>query len=72
MIGVEVGSAFVRYINYGTSIGAVNFPEVDLRAIEASQKSARLLFVHHNVPGVLKVREIEHVQKSRNGNYRII
>ncbi len=55
MIGLEVGSALGKYINYGTSIGAVNFPEVDLRAIQDTENSIRLLFCHQNVPGVLKV-----------------
>ncbi|CAG8512758.1 7950_t:CDS:2 [Paraglomus brasilianum] len=64
MIGIEVGNAVVRYINYGTSVGAVNLPEVDLRAIEATQKIARLLFVHHNVPGVLK--EINEILAAHN------
>ena len=55
MIGLEVGAALVKYINNGTSIGAVNFPEIDLRAIQVTEKSIRLLFCHYNVPGVLKV-----------------
>ena len=29
-IGVEVASALVRYINYGSTLGAVNFPEGNL------------------------------------------
>ena len=55
MIGLEVGSSLIKYINYGTSISAVNFPEVDLRAIQDTDKSIRLLFCHYNVPGVLRV-----------------
>ncbi|CAJ0765193.1 22481_t:CDS:2, partial [Entrophospora sp. SA101] len=55
MIGIEVATALYKYINHGTSIGAVNFPQINLRAIEAAEKnSIRVLFVHHNVPGVLK------------------
>ena len=53
-IGVEVGSALVRYINNGTTLGAVNFPECDVR-LPADQKTVRVLNVHQNVPGVLKV-----------------
>ncbi|KAI8816693.1 uncharacterized protein EV422DRAFT_544518 [Fimicolochytrium jonesii] len=53
-IGTEVGSAMVRYINNGTTQGAVNFPECDLRAPAAESKTVRLLNTHHNVPGVLK------------------
>jgi D-3-phosphoglycerate dehydrogenase / 2-oxoglutarate reductase len=55
MIGLEVGAALIKFINNGTSIGTVNFPEIDLRAIQATEKSIRLLFCHFNVPGVLKV-----------------
>ncbi|CAG8503579.1 13149_t:CDS:2 [Funneliformis caledonium] len=64
MIGLEVGAALVKYISYGTSNGAVNFPEVDLRAIQATENSIRLLFCHHNVPGVLK--EINEILADHN------
>ncbi|CAG8603940.1 1202_t:CDS:2, partial [Diversispora eburnea] len=51
-IGIEVSTALYKYINYGTSIGAVNFPEIDLRAIQITEeKKIRILFAHHNVPG---------------------
>lgn len=53
MIGTEVGSALVRYINLGSSLGAVNFPEVSLRPI-LKEGSARVCHVHLNQPGVLK------------------
>jgi len=57
MIGVEVGSALVRYLNMGATIGAVNFPEVSLRPIIESDRGAmvRLCHVHQNQPGVLKL-----------------
>jgi len=53
-IGIEVGSALVRYINAGCSLGAVNFPENDLRAINPESNVVRLLNIHQNVPGVLR------------------
>jgi len=53
MIGVEVSQALIKFINSGTSIGAVNFPEVDLRAIRDEENSIRLCYTHMNVPGVL-------------------
>lgn len=54
-IGVEVSSAVSKYINEGSSIGAVNFPEVALRALSLDDTDrARILYVHKNVPGVLK------------------
>jgi D-3-phosphoglycerate dehydrogenase len=55
MIGEEVALALSRYLNYGSSLGAVNFPEVDLRGITAEQSDhVRVCHVHNNKPGVLK------------------
>lgn len=54
MIGAEVGAALIRYINYGSTIGAVNFPEVNLRPI-LHEGTVRLCHVHLNQPGVLKI-----------------
>ncbi|KAI7866413.1 hypothetical protein BDF14DRAFT_1812885 [Spinellus fusiger] len=55
MIGIEVSTALIKYINQGTSIGAVNFPEIDLRAIREEEKNTvRVLYIHRNIPGVLK------------------
>ncbi|KII93907.1 hypothetical protein PLICRDRAFT_122017 [Plicaturopsis crispa FD-325 SS-3] len=55
MIGEEVASALSRYLGYGSTLGAVNFPEVDLRVITAEQGDhVRICHVHHNQPGVLK------------------
>ncbi|TYJ55663.1 phosphoglycerate dehydrogenase [Cryptococcus floricola] len=54
-IGSEVANALTRYLNYGTTLGAVNFPEVDLRAITtADERHIRVCHVHRNEPGVLK------------------
>jgi D-3-phosphoglycerate dehydrogenase len=55
MIGDEVSQALSRFLNYGSTIAAVNFPEVDLRAITAEQGNhIRLCYVHKNKPGVLR------------------
>ncbi|KAJ2928963.1 hypothetical protein H1R20_g8144, partial [Candolleomyces eurysporus] len=55
MIGQEVSQYVSRYLGYGSTIGAVNFPEVDLRAIAAGQDNQiRVCHVHRNKPGVLK------------------
>lgn len=32
-IGIEVGQALIRYVNEGTTLGAVNLPEVALRSL---------------------------------------
>ncbi|TPX41614.1 phosphoglycerate dehydrogenase [Synchytrium endobioticum] len=53
-IGVEVATALIRYVNNGTSLGAVNFPEIDLRAPLADSKTVRVINCHQNVPGVLR------------------
>jgi D-3-phosphoglycerate dehydrogenase len=55
MIGEEVSGALTRYLDFGSTVGAVNFPEVDLRAITAEQPdNIRICHVHVNQPGVLK------------------
>jgi D-3-phosphoglycerate dehydrogenase len=55
MIGEEVSQALTRYLNYGSTISAVNFPEVDLRAItNAEGNQIRICHVHRNKPGVLR------------------
>jgi D-3-phosphoglycerate dehydrogenase / 2-oxoglutarate reductase len=55
MIGEEVSGALTRYLDFGSTVGAVNFPEVDLRAITAEQPDhIRICHVHVNQPGVLK------------------
>ncbi|RPD55828.1 hypothetical protein L226DRAFT_451700 [Lentinus tigrinus ALCF2SS1-7] len=60
MIGQEVSLALTRYLNYGATLGAVNFPEVDLRAITLEEPNhVRVCYVHNNIPGVLrKVNEV--------------
>jgi D-3-phosphoglycerate dehydrogenase len=51
-IGVEVATKLIRYSNNGSTLGAVNFPEVSLPAHPGQQ---RLLHIHHNRPGVLSL-----------------
>ncbi|MCJ1469967.1 D-3-phosphoglycerate dehydrogenase 2 [Pseudocyphellaria aurata] len=54
-IGVEVGDSLVRYVNEGTTTGAVNMPEVSLRSMNLDEPNhCRVVYIHHNVPGVLK------------------
>ncbi|KAJ7125643.1 hypothetical protein C8R43DRAFT_1029745 [Mycena crocata] len=55
LIGEEVALALTRYLDYGSTVGAVNFPEVDLRAMTQEQGDhIRVCHVHKNQPGVLK------------------
>ncbi len=49
-IGHEVSESFLRYIQAGSTTGAVNFPNVELAI---SEKRHRVINVHRNVPGVL-------------------
>jgi D-3-phosphoglycerate dehydrogenase len=49
-IGLEVSAKLVRYSDNGSSLSAVNFPEV---ALPEHPGQHRLLHVHQNVPGVL-------------------
>lgn len=55
MIGEEVSTALTRYLVFGTTFGAVNFPEVDLRAIDERNDQVRVCHVHNNQPGVLRI-----------------
>jgi len=50
-IGLEVAQNLLKFINEGSSMGAVNFPQVDLPVLKERH---RILNVHRNVPGVLK------------------
>ncbi len=49
-IGLEVAESFRKFLQFGTTAGAVNFPNIDL-----GQKSnvTRIMNVHRNEPGVL-------------------
>jgi D-3-phosphoglycerate dehydrogenase len=49
-IGYEVAEKLVRYSDNGSTLSAVNFPEVSLPPHPASH---RLLHIHKNIPGVL-------------------
>jgi D-3-phosphoglycerate dehydrogenase len=55
-IGREVAAKLLRYSDNGSTLSAVNFPEVSLPGHPNSQ---RLLHIHQNVPGVLsRINEI--------------
>ncbi|OOG61461.1 D-3-phosphoglycerate dehydrogenase [Rhodanobacter sp. B04] len=49
-IGIEVASKLIRYSDNGSTLSAVNFPEV---ALPEHPHSRRLLHIHRNVPGTL-------------------
>lgn len=49
-IGLEVAAKLVRYSDNGSTLSAVNFPEVSL---PEHPNSRRLLHIHQNMPGML-------------------
>ncbi|PTB82711.1 phosphoglycerate dehydrogenase, partial [Pseudidiomarina aestuarii] len=49
-IGIEVAGKLVRYSDNGSTLSAVNFPEV---ALPTHAGARRLLHIHHNRPGML-------------------
>ena len=54
-IGLEVASKLAKYSDNGSSLSAVNFPEVSLpeHSIPGKVGPSRLLHIHHNQPGIL-------------------
>ncbi|WP_196159576.1 phosphoglycerate dehydrogenase [Reinekea sp. G2M2-21] len=62
-IGIEVAEKLATYSDIGTSLSAVNFPEV---ALPAHPNAHRILHIHENIPGVLS--EINQVFSSNNIN----
>ena len=55
-IGSEVSGKFVKYSDNGSTLSAVNFPEVSLPEHSGTK---RLLHIHHNKPGVLnKINQV--------------
>ncbi|MCS6837942.1 MAG: phosphoglycerate dehydrogenase [Bdellovibrionaceae bacterium] len=50
-IGREVARSFIEFLNHGSTIGAVNFPQAFLAP--SAKAKVRLLNVHKNEPGVL-------------------
>lgn len=50
-----VSDALVRYINQGITLGSVNLPEVQMRSLTLDEPDhARVIYIHRNVPGVLR------------------
>jgi D-3-phosphoglycerate dehydrogenase len=64
-IGKEVSAALLKYVNQGSTTGAVNFPQVELAMARGTH---RILNIHRNVPGVL--RDINKIVSDHNANIR--
>lgn len=50
-IGCEVTEKLIRYSDNGSTIGAVNFPEI---ALQPNENKQRFLHIHKNMPGLLR------------------
>ena len=56
-IGIEVADKLITYSDNGSTLGAVNFPEVSLPVKDRSH--TRFMHIHRNVPGVLlKINDV--------------
>ena len=62
-IGAEVSEKLIKYSDNGSTIGAVNFPQISLQSNENKQ---RFLHIHKNMPGLLN--EVNHIFTSRGIN----
>ena len=62
-IGIEVGQALIRYINEGATLGVVNMPELTLRSLTMDEPNhMRVIYIHRNVPGVLRTGKLSLMQ----------
>jgi D-3-phosphoglycerate dehydrogenase len=62
-IGTEVTEKLIKYSDNGSTIGAVNFPQISLQPNENKQ---RFLHIHKNMPGLLN--EVNQIFTSRGIN----
>lgn len=80
-IGSEVSGKLVKYSDNGSTLSAVNFPEVSLPS--HAEKASRLLHIHENRPGILtSINQIfaseginiaaQYLQTSMNIGYVVI
>ncbi|RMG44227.1 MAG: phosphoglycerate dehydrogenase [Candidatus Dadabacteria bacterium] len=51
-IGREVASSLIKFLDTGSTSGAVNFPQVELPLLD--RDCHRILNIHRNVPGVMR------------------
>ncbi|GAA4359761.1 phosphoglycerate dehydrogenase [Kangiella marina] len=62
-IAIEVADKMIKYSNNGSTMSAVNFPQVSL---PEHDNRHRILHIHHNRPGVLT--QINHILSDNNVN----
>jgi len=63
-IGIEVADKLVKYSDNGSTVSAVNFPEVSLPTQDSGIR--RILHIHENKPGIM--REINRVVSEHDVN----
>lgn len=64
-IGREVADSVLNFLRRGNTVGAVNFPHIDM---EVQDGAHRMLNVHQNVPGVL--RDINKIVSDLGANIK--
>lgn len=64
-IGREVADSILNFLRRGATIGAVNFPHIDM---DVQDGAHRILNVHQNVPGVL--RDINRIVSDLGANIK--
>jgi D-3-phosphoglycerate dehydrogenase / 2-oxoglutarate reductase len=62
-IGYEVTEKLIRYSDNGSTIGAVNFPQI---ALQSNDHRQRFLHIHRNMPGILKDINFVFTEKKIN------
>jgi len=66
-IGIEVTQKLISHVNTGSTLDAVNFPQI---ALPDDARTHRILNVHKNVPGVL--RDINNILSKYNVSAQIL
>ena len=62
-IGIEVADKLIKYSNNGSTLRAVNFPEVSLPEHPGKH---RVLHIHRNQPGVLSAPSTRSFPRKRS------
>lgn len=62
-IGMEVSEKLIRYSDNGSTIGAVNFPQISL---QQNTNKQRFLHIHKNMPGLLRNINFVFTEKGIN------
>lgn len=67
-IGLEVATKLAKYSDNGSTLSAVNFPEVSLpdHSVPGLTNTSRLLHIHHNQPGVLTKINLAFAEQNIN------